>query len=107
MGPQVRGKLEPEDVLQETFLRAFQSIEHERLGGSAEAAPQETSGGTTGDGEPDALRRADEWARIFSPRGTFVAAQLDSEHWLGFGVPPRLPVHGERSATPSPESGGR
>ena len=28
MGPQVRGKLEPEDVLQETFLRAFQSIEH-------------------------------------------------------------------------------
>jgi RNA polymerase sigma-70 factor (ECF subfamily) len=26
MGPQVQGKLEPEDVLQETFLRAFESI---------------------------------------------------------------------------------
>lgn len=26
MGPQVRGNLEPDDVLQETFLRAFESI---------------------------------------------------------------------------------
>ena len=30
MGPVVRGRLEPEDVVQETFVRAFQSIGHFR-----------------------------------------------------------------------------
>ncbi len=40
----------------------------------------------------DALKRKDAWKRIFSPRGTFVAASLDEEHWLCFGLGEKLPV---------------
>ena len=35
MGPTLRGKLDPEDVLQETFFRAFRSVEHFRWQGDA------------------------------------------------------------------------
>ena len=40
------------------------------------------------DGKPDAetLKREDEWQRLFSPSGVIVAAQLDPEHWLTFGL---------------------
>jgi len=46
------------------------------------------------DGKPDIekLKRTDEWRRIFSPKGTFLASTVDTEHWLGFGLPARLPV---------------
>ena len=40
----------------------------------------------------EALKRQDARQRIFSPRGTFVAATLDPEHWLCFGLGERLPV---------------
>ncbi len=40
----------------------------------------------------DDLKRLDEWQRIFSPRGTIVASELDPEHWLCFGLGERLPV---------------
>ncbi|UCG57162.1 MAG: hypothetical protein JSU70_20135 [Phycisphaerales bacterium] len=38
------------------------------------------------------LKRTDEWQRIFSPAGTFLAGTVETEHWLGFGLPERLPV---------------
>ena len=40
----------------------------------------------------DKLKRIDEWQRIFSPRGTFLTSIINTEHWLGFGLPNRLPV---------------
>ncbi|MBI4580251.1 MAG: hypothetical protein HY718_11150, partial [Planctomycetes bacterium] len=40
----------------------------------------------------EALKRADEWQRIFSPSGAILAATLDPEHWLCFGLEDRLPV---------------
>jgi len=38
------------------------------------------------------LKRTDEWHRLFSPRGTFVAGMVNTEHWLGFGLQQKLPV---------------
>ncbi len=46
----------------------------------------------------EALKREDVWLRNFSPGGAIVAATLNLEHWLCFGLPPdgpgadRLPV---------------
>jgi hypothetical protein len=42
--------------------------------------------------KPDALKREDAWKRIFSPRGAFVSAALDENHWLCFGLGDKLPV---------------
>jgi len=47
---------------------------------------------TEGKGDIDALKRTDQWQRIFSPGGVFLCAQVNPEHWLGFGLPERLPV---------------
>jgi hypothetical protein len=44
------------------------------------------------DPDVDALKRTDEWNRIFSPRGAMAAASLDAEHWICFGLGARLPV---------------
>ncbi|MBL7187367.1 MAG: hypothetical protein ISS70_13680 [Phycisphaerae bacterium] len=38
------------------------------------------------------LKRTDEWHRIFSPTGTFLAGVINTEHWLGFGLGQKLPV---------------
>ena len=38
------------------------------------------------------LKRTDEWQRIFSPAGVFLAGDVDTEHWLGFGLEERLPT---------------
>ncbi len=38
------------------------------------------------------LKRTDEWHRIFSPTGTFLAGVINTEHWLGFGLGEKLPV---------------
>ena len=38
------------------------------------------------------LKRNDEWNRIFSPTGTFLAGVINTEHWLGFGLGEKLPV---------------
>jgi len=58
------------------------------------AAPTPQPSVEPGKKEPDVekLKRDDEWARRFSPVGCFVAAVLDSEHWLAFGLSDRLPV---------------
>jgi len=42
--------------------------------------------------EVEKLNRDDEWYRIFSPTGTFLTGTVNPEHWLGFGLPERLPV---------------
>jgi len=38
------------------------------------------------------LERRDQWQRIFSPWGIFLAGSVDTEHWLGFGLEDKLPV---------------
>ena len=38
------------------------------------------------------LKRTDEWQRIFSPGGVFLAGHVDTEHWLGYGLEERLPI---------------
>ena len=38
------------------------------------------------------LKRADEWHRIFSPTGAFLAGVINNEHWLGYGLGEKLPV---------------
>jgi hypothetical protein len=46
----------------------------------------------------ESLKRDDAWKQLFSPRGVMLAASLDPEHWLCFGLPAggvegdRLPV---------------
>jgi hypothetical protein len=40
----------------------------------------------------EALKRADEWQRLFSPTGTFVLGLVHPEHWLGYGLGEKLPV---------------
>lgn len=38
------------------------------------------------------LQRADERLQSFYTRGSFLAAEIDPEHWLGYGSPGRIPV---------------
>ena len=60
-----------------------------------EAPPEKgdkTSAKSAAKSDKDALRRADEWQRLFRPRGCIFAASLDPEHWLCFGLGERLPV---------------
>jgi hypothetical protein len=38
------------------------------------------------------MARQDNWAKMFMPQGAFLAARVDSEHWLGFGSGDTLPV---------------
>ena len=47
--------------------------------------------GQSAPGEPD-LAWADRRLRAFSPRGTFLRAELDRDHWLGWGLSSELPV---------------
>lgn len=42
--------------------------------------------------DEQALKLRDERARLFSPRGALLAADCDTEHWLTFGMPDRVPV---------------
>ncbi len=57
---------------------------------TAKAEAGEDSGG--GDAGLEALKREDEVARKLAPRGTIVAVDIDTEHWLGFGCAPTIPV---------------
>ncbi|MBU0616994.1 MAG: hypothetical protein KKI02_04700, partial [Planctomycetes bacterium] len=61
-----------------------------------EEAPPDEGGKTTATNgakpDKDALRRADEWQRLFRPHGCIFAASLDPEHWLCFGLGERLPA---------------
>ncbi|MCP3963707.1 MAG: peptidase [bacterium] len=38
------------------------------------------------------LDRRDAWDRMFMPAGAFIAARVDAEHWLTYGVGDELPV---------------
>lgn len=42
--------------------------------------------------DTEKLKRTDEWRRIFSPTGTFLAGTVNTEHWLGFSLHDKLPV---------------
>lgn len=42
--------------------------------------------------DTEKLKRTDEWRRLFSPTGTFLNGTVNTEHWLGFGLPNKLPV---------------
>jgi len=52
-------------------------------------APEEN---TPAKKDADALKRLDQWQRMFSPTGVFVAADIDCEHWLTFGCARRMPL---------------
>jgi len=39
-----------------------------------------------GGADVEALKREDEWKRIFSPSGAFLNASINPEHWLCFGL---------------------
>jgi len=77
-------------------------VDPEALWGHGTVTTKEGNGPTVPDvekkGKPDGanevarLKREDEWARRFSPAGCFVAAVLDTDHWLAFGCASRLPV---------------
>ncbi len=56
-------------------------------------APNEKHGpGSNPASDLPALERADEWLRVFRPRGAIGAATLDPAHWLTFGLGEKLPV---------------
>ena len=62
-----------------------------------EATPPKTAakGGAAAAGAPasgDDIEREDEVARKLAPRGTILAVDLDPEHWLAYGCPPRMPA---------------
>ncbi|MDH4037773.1 MAG: M14 family metallopeptidase [Candidatus Krumholzibacteria bacterium] len=42
--------------------------------------------------DDDAIEREDEIARKLAPRGTIVAIDLDTEHWLAYGCAPTMPA---------------
>jgi hypothetical protein len=61
------------------------------------AKPPETPGAKSGQkpgdkADVEALKRTDQWLRIFKPHGIIAAAALDPEHWLCFGLGTKLPV---------------
>lgn len=61
-------------------------------GPARKAAAAEKGKKTEGKGDIDTRKRTDQWQRIFSPGGVFLSGQVNPEHWLGFGLPERLPV---------------
>jgi hypothetical protein len=67
-------------------------------GGGPEAAPPPSREKE----KPDTQERIrqDEWLRVFSPRGVIVAADLDPEHWLTFGLTGRMTEGSGRLAVP-------
>ena len=57
-----------------------------------DAKPDDASPSRASKGSPEERARADARSRRFAPQGAIVAADLDEEHWLAFGLPERLPV---------------
>nr|WP_241664560.1 M14 family metallopeptidase [Ningiella ruwaisensis] len=52
-----------------------------------------------------ALKLRDEWQSMFMPSGAMLAAHVDQDHWLSFGVNEELPVlYREQSVLIAPES---
>jgi hypothetical protein len=50
------------------------------------ASDAERKGATPPVKDVEALKRDDEWKRMFSPNGAFLAADVDPDHWLSFGL---------------------
>jgi hypothetical protein len=42
--------------------------------------------------KPEELEKADELARVFSPSGTILRVELDTEEWLTFGLGNKIPA---------------
>jgi hypothetical protein len=44
--------------------------------------------------EPDVkrLKRDDSWLRLFSPKGVYVRAEVDTKNWLCFGLAEKMPL---------------
>lgn len=61
-------------------------------GNAPAVTEEEKKGKPEGAKELAGLKREDEWTRRFSPVGCFVAAVLDTEHWLAYGRAAKLPV---------------
>ncbi|HIG26430.1 MAG TPA: peptidase [Verrucomicrobiales bacterium] len=40
----------------------------------------------------DALKKLDDWQKIFMPKGAVLAARTDQKHWLTMGIGKQLPV---------------
>jgi len=58
----------------------------------AKADSSEEGKDTPAKKDADALKRIDQWQRMFSPTGVFVATDIDPEHWLTFGCDRKMPV---------------
>ena len=54
------------------------------------AAPKDEA--TKGAPSDEELKKLDDQAMLFSPHGVVMKVTLDSEHWLTFGMPDRVPV---------------
>ena len=86
-----------EAVNRETAARAV-SVDPELVWSAEPSAAQEEEPGgdeeapATPEPDVDAIERADEWQRLFSPQGALLACSLDRERWLSFGLPDRVPV---------------
>jgi hypothetical protein len=61
----------------------------------ANVVPQDVSYPWSSDAKSpgkDALKKLDDWQKIFMPRGAVLAARTDQKHWLTMGVGQQLPV---------------
>jgi hypothetical protein len=56
------------------------------------SSAQAENGGGGGPSAADARRRRDDWLSLFMPQGAFLAARVDTFHWLTAGCGPMLPV---------------
>ncbi|MDX9856656.1 MAG: M14 family zinc carboxypeptidase [candidate division Zixibacteria bacterium] len=59
-----------------------------------EKAPAENAAAeqTPGGGPGNSAEELDEWNRRFHPRGVIMRADVDTEHWLAYGMSDRVPV---------------
>lgn len=59
-----------------------------------ERVPAETSGAEDkpSGGSSKIVEELDEWNRRFHPRGVIMRTDIDTEHWLAFGVDDRVPA---------------
>jgi Zinc carboxypeptidase len=40
----------------------------------------------------------EDWRKVFSPTGTIVLGELNQQHWITYGCPPRMPLFAEGSS---------
>ncbi|KPL23937.1 MAG: hypothetical protein AMJ75_04985 [Phycisphaerae bacterium SM1_79] len=69
-----------------------EDAELQKQQGKQESVEKEKGQKEEGKEDIEKLKRTDEWQRLFSPWGVFLAGHVDTEHWLGFGLEERLPI---------------